>query len=154
MEIGPRIREEGEGDGALGQVARGADCSCRLTRPSVGQSVGGISGQSLDGCNLRFLQSQSSFPSESNHCPLIAMQCTTSISIVYMQQMCVLYSVYSVYSVPYRSFLLPCIWSIFAANMQYIYLDDVSIPLMRWVKPLDLNCLAGPLISEFDINFH
>ena len=38
--------------------------------------------------------------------------------------------------------------------MQYIYLDDVSIPLMRWVKPLDLNWLADPLISEFDINFH
>ena len=49
----------------------------------------------------------------------------------------------------------PCsVCGVYLQQIRSIYLDDVSMRLMRWVKPSDLNCLAGPLISEFDINFH
>ena len=51
----PEEGEEADKEVEEEEVDTAADCRCRLTRPSVGQSVD-------DNCNLDFLQSQSLLP--------------------------------------------------------------------------------------------
>ena len=59
----PEEGEEADKEVEEEEVDTAADCRCRLTRPSVGQSVESVvsrdCSESVADCNLRFLQSES-----------------------------------------------------------------------------------------------